>query len=214
MALATPHAGGTCVAGLAVTACGVDERVGRATQSWVILPLYQARRSALCAASQRRSLREEPDMTFGTLPRLHALRRHLARVALVATAIGLTACASSSPVVYSKKEDSIAIDARTQRDVGECSALADQRVGRHGMKASKVGQQAGSAAAVGFVATVVGSVVSNSRNAYERARGAAAAGASGMATKLLLEWNEGDDVFQAYVERCLEQRGHVVLGWR
>ena len=60
----------------------------------------------------------------------------------------------------------------------------------------------------------MGSVVGNSANAWERARGAAAGGAAGMATKLLLDWNEGDEVYQKYVEQCLERRGHQVLGWR
>lgn len=153
-------------------------------------------------------------MTDCPFSRLNAVRRRMASLAVVAVSLGLTACASSAPVVYSKTKDSIEMDARTQRDVAECSARADQRVGRHGMNAGKLGQQVGSTAAVGFVATVVGSVVSNSRHVYERARGAAAGGASGMATKLLLEWNEGDDVYQGYVERCLERRGHEVLGWR
>lgn len=148
------------------------------------------------------------------LSRLHAARRRMSSVALVALTLGLTACASSSPVVYSKKKDSVAMDARTQRDVSECSARADSRVGRNGIKGAQVAQQAGSTAAVGFVAAAVGSVVSNTRGAFERARGAAAGGASGMATKILLDWNQGDDVFQGYVEKCLEQRGHEVLGWR
>ena len=30
----------------------------------------------------------------------------------------------------------------------------------------------------------------------------------------MLEWNEGDKVYQKYVENCLEDRGHEVLGWR
>jgi hypothetical protein len=141
------------------------------------------------------------------------------RVALLLVlTLGLTACASTQPVIYSKKTDSIALNERTQRDLSECSRQADQRVGRNGMKSpqgtQKVAQKVGSTGAIAFVGTAVGSVVSNSRGAWERARGAAAGGAAGMATKLLLEWNEGDEVFQKYVEHCLESRGHEVLGWR
>jgi hypothetical protein len=42
----------------------------------------------------------------------------------------------------------------------------------------------------------------------------ASAGARGVAAKTLLEWNDPDKVFQEYVERCLDERGHEVLGWR
>lgn len=146
-------------------------------------------------------------------------RRRASAAAALALAAGLAACASTQPVIYSKKTDSIVINERTQRDLSECGKLADQRVGRNSMNAGapnpqKVAQKVGSTGAIAFVATAVGSVVSNSKNAWERARGAAAGGAAGMATKLVLEWNEGDKVYQRYVENCLETRGHEVLGWR
>jgi len=149
----------------------------------------------------------------------HANRRRAGLVASLAIVAVLAGCASTQPVVYSRKTDSIAVDERTQRDLTACSRLADQRVGRNGLHAAqpdtrKAAQKAGATGAVAFVATAVGSVVGNSANAWERARGAAAGGAAGMATKLLLDWNEGDEVYQKYVEQCLERRGHQVLGWR
>ena len=150
--------------------------------------------------------------------------RRAGTATLVVLALGLTACATTQPVIYSKKTDSIELNERTRQDLGECSRLADVRVGRNVMKGpqgapgkactQKVAQKVGSTSAIAFVATAAGSVVSNSKNAWERARGAAAGGAAGMATKLLLEWNEGDKVYQNYVENCLEDRGHEVLGWR
>lgn len=137
-----------------------------------------------------------------------------ARRLILLLALGLGACASQAPVVYSKRSDSIEMNERTRRDVADCARLADARVGRNGMTAASVGSKSAGAGAVGFVATAVGAAVSSSKSAWERARVAAAGGAAGMATKLLLEWNEPDEVYQGYVERCLENRGHDVLGWR
>ncbi|WP_341892926.1 hypothetical protein [Variovorax sp. YR752] len=137
-----------------------------------------------------------------------------ARRLVLLLALGLGACAGQAPVVYSKAADSIVMNERTRRDVADCARLADARVGRNGMTAASVGSKSAGAGAVGFVATAVGSAVSSSKSAWERARVAAAGGAAGMATKLLLEWNEPDEVYQGYVERCLENRGHDVLGWR
>jgi hypothetical protein len=137
-----------------------------------------------------------------------------ARLLVLLLALGLGACASQAPVVYSKRSDSIVMSERTRTDVADCARLADARVGRNGMTAASTGSKSAAAGTVGFVATAVGSVIGNSKSAWERARGAAAGGAAGMATKLLLEWNEPDEVYQGYVERCLERRGHDVLGWR
>lgn len=157
-------------------------------------------------------------------PNAAAWPRRAGTAAVLVLALGLTACASTQPVIYSKKTGTIELNERTRQDLGECSRQADVRVGRNVMKSpqgspgkagtQKVAQTVGSTGAIAFVATAAGSVVSNSKNAWERARGAAAGGAAGMATKLLLEWNEGDKVYQRYVEHCLEDRGHEVLGWR
>lgn len=136
------------------------------------------------------------------------------RLALAALALALSACANTAPVLYSKQSDAVVLDERARRDIADCSRLADARVGRNGLNGEKVARQAGAAGAVGFAATAVGSLVGGAREAWERARVAAAGGATGMAAKLLLEWNEGDEVYQGYVERCLAARGHDVLGWR
>jgi outer membrane lipoprotein SlyB len=142
----------------------------------------------------------------------------LRTAAVLALALGLTACASTQPVIYSKKSDSIVLGERAQRDLLQCTRLADERVGRNSLKGAKrmqtVAEKTASAGTIAFVAAALGSAAAQSKEAWERARGAAAAGVAGMATKLLLEINEGDEVYQQYVEICLEGRGHDVLGWR
>ncbi len=146
---------------------------------------------------------------------LHSkFHRPLSIAAILTAAMLLGACASTAPVVYSKRADAVDVNERTRADVAQCSKAADARVGRNGLSKESVGQKAGSTAAVGFAGAAVGGLVANSKGVWERARGAAAGGATGMAAKLLLEWNEGDKVYQKYVEHCLEAKGHDVLGWR
>lgn len=140
-----------------------------------------------------------------------------ATAALVLAAAVLSGCAASRPVVDPTAGRGARAPEAVQRDIAECSRRGDAAVGRNSMRQDNgrgVAAASGQTAAVGFVATAAASIVTHSRNTWERARGAAAGGATGMATKLLLEWNEGDEVFQRYVERCLDARGHDVLGWR
>lgn len=139
----------------------------------------------------------------------------LPRLALpLVAALFISGCATSQPVIYSARQEAVVVSDRTRQDIAACARQADARVGRNGLNARQAARQSGSTAAVGAVATAVGSVVQGSRNVWERTRVAAAGGAAGMATKLIFEWNEGDEVFQSYVERCLQARGHDVLGWR
>ena len=142
----------------------------------------------------------------------------LRTAAVLALALGLTACASTQPVIYSKENDSIVLSKRAERDLLLCTSLADERVGRNSLKGAKgtekVAEKTGATGAIAFVAAAVGLAISQSQDVWERARGAAAGGMAGMATKLLLDSNEGDEVYQQYVESCLEKRGHDVLGWR
>jgi hypothetical protein len=135
----------------------------------------------------------------------------LARVALLAGVLLLGACATSAPVVYPGAGANVA---QVERDTEQCRRQATAAVGVNGRSAPATARDAGQAATVGFVAAAVGSLVAGSKEAWQRARGAAAGGATGMATKALLEWNEPDEVHQEYVERCMKRRGHDVLGWR
>jgi hypothetical protein len=37
---------------------------------------------------------------------------------------------------------------------------------------------------------------------------------AGTLTAVALNWNEPDGVYRSYVDLCLKERGHKVLGWR
>lgn len=140
--------------------------------------------------------------------------RRLAQATLLCTALVLGGCATTAPVVYPKASVRADADTRARADIQHCTEVAERAVGRNGLNPSTAARQAGSTAGIGFAAAAVGGLVSKTRGVWERARGAAAGGAAGMLTKLMFDWNEGDEVFQGYVERCLHARGHDVLGWR
>jgi hypothetical protein len=133
------------------------------------------------------------------------------RLAILSAALVLGACATSAPVVYPQAS---AAPARVALDTEQCRRQATEAVGLNGRDAGTLARDAGKAGTVGFVAGAVGSLVAGSKDAWNKARGAAAGGASGIATKVLLEWNEPDKVHQEFVERCMKRRGHDVLGWR
>jgi outer membrane lipoprotein SlyB len=139
---------------------------------------------------------------------------------LLATAALAGGCATQQqPVVYQKAVPSAAQQQRVQADAQTCRARAEAAVGiNQRRQASKPDGAAVQGAArvglIGFAATAVGGLVASSKDVWQRARAGAAAGVTGAATKTVLEWNDPDKVFLEYVERCMEDRGHEVLGWR
>lgn len=151
----------------------------------------------------------------------------------------LAACATPMPVVVPPEPVNVAREQRIRGDIEHCTARADRHVGRNALVAAEAPRSAageanadnakrpvtasgaregarriGQAAAVGFGATAIATSVGNSGAVWQRARAAAAGGGVGLAIKLVTERHEPDDVYQAYVERCLSARGHEVLGWR
>lgn len=139
--------------------------------------------------------------------------RSLTLCALVCSAL-LVGCATSAPVVYQRSATDTAAQARIARDTDACRRQATEVVGVNERRSASTGRDVAKVGAIGFVGAAVGGAVSRSKEVWQRARGAAAAGMGGMATKLLFEWNEPDEVHQEYVAQCLKERGHVVLGWR
>lgn len=138
----------------------------------------------------------------------------MSRILLATTAALLVGCASTAPVVYQRPSTDAATAARIARDTEACRRQAVEMVGLNDRRAAGRARGAAAVGAVGFVGAAVGTAVAKSREVWQKARGAAAAGVSGMATKMLLDWNEPDEVHQEYVSHCLKERGHVVLGWR
>jgi outer membrane lipoprotein SlyB len=128
----------------------------------------------------------------------------------------LTACASTAPVINPPETPSESHTARAEADARACLAKADERVGRNALQASpkKATKDVARVAGIAAVTTGVARAVTDGGEVWKRARGAAAGGAVGMGLKLLLDWDAPDEVYEKYVERCLSERGHKVLGWR
>lgn len=137
------------------------------------------------------------------------------RSACSGLAVLLMGCATSQPVVYHRTVPDAQRAARVAADVDQCRQLASAAVGTSGRTAPQaVAAGAGRVGVVAFVAEAVEALVEGSRDAWGKARGAAAGGVAGMLTKTALDHNEPDDVHKEYVERCMKDRGNVVLGWR
>jgi hypothetical protein len=138
----------------------------------------------------------------------------VSKLAAVATLAVLTGCASvATPVVYNKADKRGAAE-RAQADIQHCRQQAEAVVGVNTVKAQKVGSSTAKRGAVEFVDKAVESIVNSSRNAMEKARGAAAGVMAGSLTSVVLNWNEPDSVYREYVDLCMKERGHKVLGWR
>lgn len=133
---------------------------------------------------------------------------------LVIGAFVFAGCATQQPVVYQKPANGAAQQQRIAKDIRACRQVAEATVGLNSRLAENAARSAARTGVIGFAATAVGGLVSSSRDVWQRARAGAAAGATGAVVKTLLEWNDPDDVYQEYVERCMDERGHDVLGWR
>lgn len=133
--------------------------------------------------------------------------------ALVLT-LALAGCATPRPVVYHKAAIGPVEQQRVAKDTQECRRRAEAAVGLNARRADAAAQSAAKTGAIAFAAAAVGSLVNSSKDVWQRARVGAAGGAAGAAVKTLVEWNDPDEVHQEYVERCMAERGHDVLGWR
>ena len=126
----------------------------------------------------------------------------------------LAGCATPQPVVYLKPSAGPVVQKRVAGDVQECQRIAQGAVGVNGRQSSGLARSAGRTGAIGWASTAIAGVVSSSQDVWKRAKAGAAAGATGAAVKTLLEWNDPDEVNREYVQRCMSERGHDVLGWR
>lgn len=137
------------------------------------------------------------------------------RIALAAVALaGLAGCASTSaPVVYGPGASASRAE-RVRADTEECRRLAESAVGVNGQATQKLAIGSGKRGLSQFVDQAVESLVEGSRNAWQKARGAGAGAMAGSAVAVALNWNEPDAVYREYVDLCMKDRGHKVLGWR
>jgi hypothetical protein len=177
--------------------------------------MHEAARCQRIGVDGRRSLSATPSLERQMIPsQPHRTRSGWLLSAALLAAAAATGCATTAPVVYQPGKSSPAVAQRIAGDIEACRQQATDTVGLNARSPGQVAQGTARVGAVGFIATAVGGLVNSSRDVWQRARAGAAGGAAGIATKTLLEWNDPDKVHQEYVERCLDRRGHDVLGWR
>jgi hypothetical protein len=138
------------------------------------------------------------------------------RVAVALLTSGLVACATTRPILYENQKYREVGRASAERDIAECSDLADQAGATPGAgKAGKAAKNVGVAAAGGAAAGAVGGAIGGSPGI-----GAAAGSASGVVWSLfssMFGWmtpSQPSDAHVNYVNMCLAERGYQVVGWK
>jgi hypothetical protein len=123
-------------------------------------------------------------------------------------AIGMTCvagCASPRPVIYPDNR-------AAEQDIADCMQLA-RAGGADAGAGADVARTTATGAAVGAAATGVYGAVRGYDDVGARAgAGAAAGGAAGL-IRGVVKASEPGDTYKRYVNRCLAERGHDVLGW-
>lgn len=124
----------------------------------------------------------------------------------------LGGCATARPVLYPNEHLQNVGQASADRDIAECKSLAEAAgadAGRGG-----AGRAAGSTlggAAVGAASGAVGGAVIGSAGAGS-AIGAASGATAGL-IRSLFGRSGPNPAYQAFVNRCLQERGYDVVGW-
>ena len=127
-------------------------------------------------------------------------------------------CAAKRPVVYPNARFERAAPGDVDRDIEECTRLAETHVssrGHAGETARRGATGAATGAVIGAAGGAAGGAVVGSA-----ARGAAAGGAGGAAAGLLhgilgavLGRSRPDETHRRFVDHCLRERGYEPIGW-
>jgi hypothetical protein len=139
------------------------------------------------------------------------MNRHGACAALLLAAV-LAACAAPRPVVYQGEHPDAIDGARVDRDIEECLAAGkNYHSPSQGIAGSDVGRATAVGGAVGGAAGAAGGAIYG--NAGRGAAVGAAGGAAGALLGSLFRRSGPDPVYQAAVNRCLQDRKRQVLAW-
>jgi hypothetical protein len=135
---------------------------------------------------------------------------------LVSLMVGIVGCATARPILYSNEKYQQVGRATADRDIAECSALADQAGATPGQgRGTQVAKTAGAGAVVGAASGAVGGAIAGSPGI-----GAAAGAAGGVVWSVLwamFGWmgpTPPSDMHMNYVNQCLADRGYQVAGWK
>ena len=132
------------------------------------------------------------------------------RVLAVLFAAALAACASPRPKFYPNDYYKTVGDEQSKKDADECLAKAKAYIKDHPVQeaAKKAGWGAATGAAIG---AAVGLILGDFRGALESG---AVVGGVGGAAQGAADGAKPSDLVRAYTDRCLNEKGYSVLGWR
>ncbi len=138
------------------------------------------------------------------------MQTQLFRVALAGLFL-IGGCATTpKPVLYPNAHLKNVGDAAAQRDIGECTALAENSgLSKSSNQAIKSGTQG---AATGAAAAAVGTLIRGGSVLEGAAAGAAVGGTAGAVSGAFR--NDANPTYRNFVQRCLHDRGYDVIGWQ
>jgi hypothetical protein len=133
------------------------------------------------------------------------------RIIVVALLMAFTAC-GMRPVVYNDQHYQQVGAERAREDVDQCMETAKTDVGKGSGNVGKTATSAGVGTAVGAASGAAGGAIWG--NAGRGAASGAVAGLVGGLLWSLVGKKEPDPLYKSYVDRCLQERGYDVAGWR
>jgi outer membrane lipoprotein SlyB len=133
-------------------------------------------------------------------------------ITIICALLFLSACGAKRPVFYPNDHFKAVGNQQARTDADQCMADA-KAYGTETGAGKKVGGRAVKGAAVGAVASTVVSAVLGG-NVLRSAGAGAAGGAAVGATSGAIDANDPDQVFKNFVQRCLQEKGYEVVGWK
>ena len=134
------------------------------------------------------------------------------RIASIAAALLLAACASNKPVLYPNAHSQAVGTAQAEADIAQCKRLAEAAganptAGRANDTATRTVRGGGVGAATGAVGGAIAG------NAGHGAAIGAASGATAALIHTLLGESSPNPTYRNFVQRCLTDRGYDLAGW-
>jgi anti-sigma factor RsiW len=128
-------------------------------------------------------------------------------------AVGLSGCASHSPVLYPNDEFQSQGQAAAYSAVEECKQLAEQAGSQPGNGAwTQTLISSAQGAAAGAVTGAVGGAISGNVG-LGTLIGAATGATAGIVSAVFYSNNNINPVYVQFVNRCLQEKGYEVAGW-
>lgn len=140
------------------------------------------------------------------------LRNILYSALAVAAVLSLSSCATSNPVVYQNSATTATSETQLRQDIAACESQARQNgLKPGGGPGGDVARDTVRGGALGGATGAVSGAIGG--NAGRGAKYGAAAGATAGLIRSIFKDSKPNSTYRRYVERCLTDLGHDVVGW-